>query len=152
MPLGLVFALGLLAVVAAIRWPVIEKSVDTKPIAVVAADNMRVWHQAAIEYVASNPTYTGTIAGTSLVLPEWYALTGTFVSVADGTGRVVTYTVAGSGPAAAGPLAWELQRRMPGFPGIGVSSGGQVVDQKGTTSTLPAGIPNGVAVMVTRAG
>jgi hypothetical protein len=73
------------------------------------------------------------------------------VSVLDGAGGVATYSPLQLRGTTGGQVAAELARITGGF-GTGVSSGGSVLSARGATLPLPAGVPDGVPVVVSNAG
>jgi len=113
------------------------------------ADNMMVWHQAALVYAAANSGYVGVIPNASLAFPYWYSPQVAWVSVMGAGNVVVTYYAAGTGVVEVARLAWALRQRTSGYEGAGVVSGGLVsAGTAGPMMPVPASVPNGAAAIV----
>jgi hypothetical protein len=126
-------------------------TVESGTVAAIAG-NLLVQHQAAIAYARAHPGATGAVPPAQLAWPGAAAPSGPWVSVLDGAGGVATYSPLPLRGTTGGQLAAELAQVTGGAFGTGLSSGGSVRSARGTTLPLPAGVPDGVPVVVSSVG
>lgn len=107
------------------------------------ATNMMVYKSAATAYATANPTYTGSIADSSLSLPTWFTKVQGVSHYITGGAAYVYYTAATPG------LADQLLRMTNNSITTGFAHGGQLVNPfvYTTSISLPATIPEGAVVL-----
>lgn len=120
--------------------------------AAAAAGNMMVWHNAAVTYVAGNPTHVGALPQSALSLPSWFRAVEPWASTVGAGGNVATYL----GSATTMPT-WRIARGLAevsgNYVGAGLVSGGLVAGgAAGTVVSVPSGVPNGAVAIVTKVG
>lgn len=107
------------------------------------ATNMLVYKSAATAYATANPTYTGSIADTSLSLPTWFAKTQGINNYIEGGTAYIYYTSATPG------LADQLLQVTNNSITTGFKRGGHLVNPfvYTTSISLPATIPDNAVVL-----
>lgn len=108
-----------------------------------AGQHLAIYGNVVKSYAAANPGYTGAVSDTSLGLPAWFKRTAS-----EGC-----YVVAGTAYVYASPpdrAAGLAMARAAGGSGSGYKENGNLtVPGIGpTTTSIPAAVPNGMAVIV----
>lgn len=112
------------------------------------AANMLIWHQAALSWRAAHPGFSGAISPSGLGLPDWYVAMAPWHSLVLGD-SLATYASAQDG-VQPNRLAAQLAEWTKDGVNAGLSSAGVVAPpDRAAIVPLPAGVPDGAAVLVT---
>ena len=110
--------------------------------------NMLLWHQAAVSWRQSHPGYSGAIPNAALLLPAWYIPMAPWHSMVLG-GALSTYASALDG-VQPNRLAAQLAVWTQDGVNAGLSLSGRVSPpDRPALVPVPAGVPDGAAVLVT---
>ena len=113
------------------------------------ADNMLLWHQAAVAWRSNNSGFAGSVPSGALQLPSWYAPMTRWRSLASSSGDVATYATLEDG-LVPGRLAAALATRTLNAVNAGIARGDVVISPgRNSGARVPAGAPDGAVMIVT---
>jgi len=113
------------------------------------AENMLLWHQAAVAWRQAHPGFSGTMPSSIPLLPPWYAALAPWHVLVSADGQVSTFASASDGI-----RPERLVARLSSATGNGVNAGraaNGLIQPPARAAILakPSGIPDGAAVIVT---